>query len=602
VTPDQIFVLALVAGSVVLFVTEVVTVDLVGLMLIAALVLSGIMQPQEAYAGFANEALVTIAAMFALSAALIRTGVLDHLRAAMLALSGGSRVRIVLFLMVTVAISSAFVNNTPVVVIFLPIVLGVASSLDLSPSKLLLPMSYASILGGTCTLVGTSTNLLVAQQAELYAGMHIGMFDFTGPGLVFALAGFLFLALVGHRLLPRRASVSTTVQSGRIREFVTEVLFAEGSPLVGKTYKDLLDKTTGITPLMLIRGDEVVFAPLIADPRGQFIRQGDVLLFKGDPGSINALLEKDGVTLPPELGALLDAQPVGRTVTMVELVINPNSPLIGRTIAGSGFSRRHGGAAAVAVLRHNEHLRRRVSEIRLRLGDTLLVVANEDVLDEIRTSDEFILMEGVDEQVVRRDKSPIALSIMAAVVVLSALEVAPISVLSLTGVAAAVLTRCLPLRLAYSSIDMSIVLLIAGMLCLGQALRTTGLLEVGAHWVVDLLDDYGPLAVMAGIYLLSTLTTTLVSNNAVAVLLTPIAINVAGELGLSPEPFVYAVLFGASASFASPISYQTNLFVYAPGGYRFTDYLRLGIPLNLLLFALSLVVLPWFFPFTAVGS
>jgi di/tricarboxylate transporter len=602
VTPDQIFVLALVAGSVVLFVTEVVTVDLVGLLLIAALVLSGIMQPQEAYAGFANEALVTIAAMFALSAALIRTGVLDHLRAAMLALSGGSRVRIVLFLMVTVAISSAFVNNTPVVVIFLPIVLGVASSLDLSPSKLLLPMSYASILGGTCTLVGTSTNLLVAQQAELYAGMHIGMFDFTVPGLVFALAGFLFLALVGHRLLPRRASVSTTVQSGRIREFVTEVLFAEGSPLVGKTYKELLDKTTGVTPLMLIRGDEVVFAPLIADPRGQFIREGDVLLFKGDPGSINALLEKDGVTLPPELGALLDAQPVGRTVTMVELVINPNSPLIGRTIAGSGFSRRHGGAAAVAVLRHNEHLRRRVSEIRLRLGDTLLVVANEDVLDEIRTSDEFILMEGVDEQVVRRDKSPIALSIMAAVVVLSALEVAPISVLSLTGVAAAVLTRCLPLRLAYSSIDMSIVLLIAGMLCLGQALRVTGLLEAGAHWVVDVLDSYGPLAVMAGIYLLSAITTTLVSNNAVAVLLTPIAINVAGELGLSPEPFVYAVLFGASASFASPISYQTNLFVYAPGGYRFTDYLRLGVPLNLLLFALSLVVLPWFFPFTAVGS
>ncbi|RKY22537.1 MAG: SLC13 family permease, partial [Planctomycetota bacterium] len=305
-SPDQIFVLALVAGSVVLFITEVVSVDLVGLSLIAALVLSGVLQPSEAYAGFANEALITIAAMFALSAALIRTGVLDRLRAAMLALSGGARMRVVLLLMVTVAISSAFVNNTPVVVIFLPIVLGVASSLDLSPSKLLLPMSYASILGGTCTLVGTSTNLLVAQQAEVHAQMQIGMFDFTIPGLVFASAGFVYLALVGHRLLPQRASVSTTVQSGRIREFVTEVLFPEDSPLVGRTYKELLDKSGGVTPLMIIRGGEVIFAPLIADPRGQFIRANDVLLFKGDPGSISALLERDGVTLPPELGELMD--------------------------------------------------------------------------------------------------------------------------------------------------------------------------------------------------------------------------------------------------------------------------------------------------------
>ena len=595
-SPDQIFVLALVAGSVVLFITEVVSVDLVGLSLIAALVLSGVLQPSEAYAGFANEALITIAAMFALSAALIRTGVLDRLRAAMLALSGGARMRVVLLLMVTVAISSAFVNNTPVVVIFLPIVLGVASSLDLSPSKLLLPMSYASILGGTCTLVGTSTNLLVAQQAEVHAQMQIGMFDFTIPGLVFASAGFVYLALVGHRLLPQRASVSTTVQSGRIREFVTEVLFPEDSPLVGRTYKELLDKSGGVTPLMIIRGGEVIFAPLIADPRGQFIRANDVLLFKGDPGSISALLERDGVTLPPELGELMDAGS-GRTVTMLELVINPNSPLIGRTIAGSGFSRRHGGGAVVAVLRHDEHLRRRVSQIRLRLGDTLLVVCGEEVLDDLRRSEEFILLEGVDEQLVRRDRSPIALGIMAAVVVLAALEVAPISVLSLTGVLAAVLSGCLPLRLAYNSIDMSIVLLIAGMLCLGQALQSTGLLELGTHAVIDLLQGYGPLAVMAGMYLLSAITTTLVTNNAVAVLLTPIAAQVALQMGLGPAPFVYAVLFGASASFASPISYQTNLFVYAPGGYRFSDYLRLGVPLNLLLFALALVVIPWWWPF-----
>lgn len=601
-TLEQAFVLALVAGSVLLFVTELVTVDLVGLALIAALTLSGVMSPEQAFAGFANEALVTIAAMFALSAALIRTGVLDQLRQLMLTLSGGSRVRIVLLLMVTVAISSAFVNNTPVVVIFLPMVLGVANTLDLPPSKLLLPMSYASILGGTCTLVGTSTNLLVAQQAEVHADMVIGMFDFTVVGVILALAGFLFLALVGHRLLPRRASVSSTVQSGRIREFVTEVLFGVGSPLVGRTYKDLLDKVPGITALMVIRGDEVIFAPLIADPRGQFIRSGDVLLLKGDPSSINSLLEREGVSLPPELGELMGGYAAGRTVTMVELVINPNSPLIGRTIRGSGFSRRHGGAAVVAVLRHDEHLRRRVSEIRLRLGDTLLVVCDEDEIDQLRQSDEFLLLEGVAEQMLRRDKAPIALGIMASVVLLSSLDVAPISVLSLAGVVVAVVTRCLPLRLAYSSIDWSIVLLIAGMLCLGRALEITGILSISAHWVVDLLQHHGPLAILAGIYVLATITTTLVSNNAVAVLLTPIAVQVALELGLSPEPFVYAVLFGASASFASPIGYQTNLFVYAPGGYRFSDYLRLGVPLNLVLFPLSMWLIPLWWPFRELAG
>ena len=601
-TPDQAFVLALVAGSVLLFVTEAVTVDMVGLLLIAALVLSGVLEPTVAFAGFANEAVITIAAMFALSAALIRAGVLDQLRSAMLALSRGSRVGTVVLIMLTVALSSAFLNNTPVVVIFMPIVLGVAATLDLPPSKLLLPLSYASILGGTCTLVGTSTNLLVAQQAEAHAGMTIGMFDFTVVGVVFAAVGFLFMVTVGHRLLPQRASVSSTVQSGRIREFVTEVLFADSSPLVGRTYKELLDKVPGITPLMLIRGDEVVFAPLIADPRGQFIRAGDVLLLKGDPGSINALLERDGVTLPPELGALLASRPTGRTVTMVELVINPNSPLIGRTIAGSGFSRRHGGAAAVAVLRHDEHLRRRVSEIRLRLGDTLLVVCDESVLDELRVSDEFILLEGVDRQVVRRDKAPVALGIMVAVVALAALEVAPISVLAITGVIVAVLSRCLPLRLVYSSIDMSILLLIAGMLALGKALEATGLVEIATHGLVGLLDAWGPRAVMAGIYLVATITTTLVSNNAVAVLLTPIAVQVAQQMGLQPAPFVFASLFGASASFASPIGYQTNLFVYAPGGYRFADYLRIGVPLNFVLFLTSLWLIPWWWPFTAVAS
>ncbi len=598
-TPDGWFVLAVMAGAFVMFVTEVVSVDMVGLLIMVALVLHGTLSPDEALHGFSNPALITVAAMFILSAGLIRAGTLDRITHLMFHISKGRGKRLVLMVMVTVAVSSAFLNNTPVAVIFLPIVLGAAASFEIAPSKLLIPMSYASILGGTCTLVGTSTNLLVAQEAAestIYP-MQMGMFEFSVPGIVFAIVGFAFMGLFATRLLPDRVSVSSATQSGRIREFVTEIYFSENSPLISKSYQEILGKTQGVTPLMLIRGDDVVFAPLVANPKAQFVRAGDVLLLKGQPGAINALLERDGISLPPELGALLAEEGKGKTMTMVELVINPNSPLIGRTIARSQFTRRYGNAAAIAVLRRDEHLRERVSEIRLRLGDTLLVVCEESVIEKLRTSDEFILLEGIERQVVRHDKAPIALGIMAMVVLLAALEVLPIVTLAVTGVALMVLTGCLSMRMAYDSIDMSIVLLIAGMLALGKALDKTGVIASASTGIVDALRDSGPLAVMGGIYLLSAVLTSLVSNNAVAVLVTPLAIQTADAMGFVPTPFVFATLFGASASFATPIGYQTNLFVYAPGGYRFTDYLRIGVPLNVILFLVALWVIPWFWPF-----
>jgi di/tricarboxylate transporter len=603
-TPDAFFVLAVMVGAFVLFVTEAVTVDLVGLLILVALMLRGALSPEEVLHGFSNPALITVAAMFVLSAGLIRAGTLDRITHLMFHISKGRGKRLVLMVMVTVAVSSAFLNNTPVAVIFLPIVLGAATSFDIAPSKLLIPMSYASILGGTCTLIGTSTNLLVAEEARASAiyPMTMGMFEFSIPGVLFAIVGFGFLGLFATRLLPNRTSVSSATASGRIREFVTEIYFAEGSPLISKSYQEILGKAQGITPLMLIRGDDVFFAPLVANPKAQFVRAKDVLLLKGQPGAINALLERDGITLPQELGALLATEGKGKTMTMVELVINPNSPLIGRTIARSGFARRHGNAAAIAVLRRDEHLRERVSEIRLRLGDTMLVVCEESVIEKLRTSNEFILLEGIERQVVRHDKAPIALGIMALVVLLAALEILPIVTLAVTGVALMVLTGCLSMRMAYDAVDMSIVLLIAGMLALGRALDKTGVISEASSWIVTSLQEQGPLPVMAGIYLLAAVLTSLVSNNAVAVLITPLAIETAISMGYQPEPFVFATLFGASASFATPISYQTNLFVYTPGGYRFTDYLRIGVPLNVLLFAVAMWVIPWYWPFQLLAE
>lgn len=598
---EALLVLAVTVLTLAVWVLELLPVDLVAILSILVLVLAGVLTPDEAVRGFGNSALVTVACMFVLSAGLIRTGALDIITRSMLDMGRGSKARTVGILMLTVAGISAFMNNTPVAVIFLPVVLAVAYRLEVAPSKLLIPLSYATILGGTCTLIGTSTNLLVGQQVEAAGLPPLGLFDFAIPGLIYALSGLCFLALAGDWLLPDRASVTSSIPGSRLREFVTEVQFPEGSALVGRSYHEVIGKTPGLVPLMVIRGEETYPAPLIANPRTQFIRAGDVLLLKGEPGAINLLIARDGVTLPAELGAALAGNGKGKSVTMVELVVNPNSPLIGRSLGGSDFSRKHGGASVIAVLRRDEHLRERVSEIRLRMGDTLLAVCDESRLDDLRNTDEFIMLEGVEQHVLRRDKAPLAVGILAAVVLLAAFEVQPMSFMALAGAVAMVLTGCLSLRAAYSAIDASVMVLIAGTLAMGLAMDKSGAVDWLATQVTALLGDLGPHAVLAGLFLLAAVVNALISNNAVAVLFTPLGIEIARQLGVAPEPFIFGILFGASCDFSTPIGYQTNLFVYGPGGYRFVDYVRIGVPLTLVLFLVSMVIVPWWWPFTAVA-
>jgi di/tricarboxylate transporter len=419
--------------------------------------------------------------------------------------------------------------------------------------------------------------------------------------VLYALTGLAFHALAGPRLLPRRASVAAATAGGRIREFVTEVVFPADGALVGRGYQELLAKVPGVTPLMVLRGGETYTAPLVADPRTHFIRADDVLLLRGGPDAINALLAQQGVALPKELGAALSARGAGTAVTLVELVVVPDSPLVGRTLAGAGFTRRHGGASVLAVLRRGEHLRQRVGELRLRTGDTLLTVVDEAQLPALRQDEDVLLVEGVESEVVHRRRAPLAAAILAAVVALAAFSVQPISVLALAGAVAMILSGCLPLRRAYNAIDLSMLVLIAGTIALGRACEKTGLVSLAGHNVVAWLEPYGAHAVLAGLFALATAVTALVSNSAVAVLFTPMALAVAARLGLQPEPFVYAVLFGASCDFCTPIGYQTNLLVYGPGGYRFTDYVRLGVPLTLVLFAVSMLIIPWWFPFASSG-
>jgi len=598
---DALLVLAVTVATLVLWVLEILPVDLVAILAMLVLVVTGQLTADEALRGFGNSALITVACMFVLSAGLIRTGALDLVTTSMLHMGRGNKARTIGVLMLTIAGISAFMNNTPVAVIFLPVVLAVAVRLEIAPSKLLIPLSYATILGGTCTLIGTSTNLLVG-QAVVKAGLPpLHLFDFAVPGVIYALSGLAFLALAGPYLLPVRASVTGAVSAdAHAREFVTEIQFPDDSPLVGRSYQEVIGRGPGLVPLMVIRGEETYPAPLIANPRTQFIRGGDVLLLKGEPGAINRLLTRDGITLPRELGAALAGLGKGKTMTMVELVVNPNSPLIGRTLGGAEFSRRHGNASVIAVLRRDEHLRERVSEIRLRMGDTLLAVCDENRLDDLRNTSEFIMLEGIEQRVVRRDKAPLAIAILAMVVLVAAFGIQEMSFMAMAGAAAMILTGCLPLRLAYQAIDSSVIVLIAGTLAMGAAMDKSGAINWIAGQVSDILGHYGPHVVLGGLFLIAAVINALISNNAVAVLFTPLGIRIAHELHVAPEPFIFGLLFAASCDFSTPIGYQTNLFVYGPGGYRFLDYVRVGVPLTIVLFIVTMIIVPFFWPFVAV--
>lgn len=587
----QIIVLGILITALVLFITELVSIDLVALGIILSLILTGILTPEEAIAGFGNPALITVVAMFVLSAGLLRTGAVGFIGKKIIQISGRNEKKLLLLILITVAFISAFINNTPVMLVFLPIVLGIAYQTEISPSKLLLPTSYATILGGSCTVIGTSTNVLVSFLIKKYGYEEFGMFEFSYLGIIFAIAGILYILFIGYRLLPNRASVTGYIAGDRIKEYLTEMEIIQGSSLAGKTISEAIKKQyPDIKILQLIQGEEIIWSP----PPELILREGDVLLVRGSVTDIVSLYNKNDVELLPDLtsGEIKFRE---QDSTLAELVIPPNSSLIGRTTRGVGFRNRY-GVTVVAIQRHGIHIREKISQVRLRLGDTLLILGDVDSVVKLRDSEDFILLEGIEDTLIYQDKAPIAIGIMLAVIILAAFEFVSILVLSLAGALLMILTRCIPLRVAYRSVDMSLMVVIAGTIALGTAMEKTGTAELLAQNLISLVGFLGPVAVLSAIYLLTSVLTAVMSNNATAVVLIPIAISTATSLSLDPKPFILAVMFGASADFSTPIGYQTNTMVYGPGGYKFTDYVKVGAPLNILLWILASIFLPYFWP------
>ena len=596
-TGEMIIVLAVLAGALALWISEWLPLDLVALCIPIVLVLTGVLEPNDAMAGFASTALLTVAAILVVSAGLTRTGVITYVGNRIIHYSRGDEKRLLALVMVTMAVFSSFINNTAVVAMFLPIMLGVARKFRISPSKLLIPLSFASILGGTTTLIGTSTNILVHSLMEENGMAGMGMFEIAPMGLVYASVGLVYLFFIGRRLLPERGTVTSYLPGRRgPGQYMTEVQVPADSDLIGQRVEQALQSAhPEVRLLQILRGEMILWPPLDL----VVIEAGDIFLLKGDVNQLLALYRREGLELLPGLKAEAIRYAV-KDMALAEVVITPNSDLIDRTLRDVKF-RQHYGASVMALQRHGEHLRDELPGIRLRVGDVLLVMADREDMARLMTYEEFLLLEGVQEVVVNRDKAPIAIALVAGLVATVSLTSVPVMVVALVVAVLMVITRCLTMRQAYAALDLSVLVLIGGAIALGAAMEQTGTAAYLANAVVDAVGGYGPRVVLSAVYLLTVIFTEMMSNTAAAVLMVPIALGVAQGIGVDPRPFAIAVAFAGSAAFSTPIGYQTNTMVYGPGGYRFLDYTRVGLPLNLILWLLASLLIPFWWPLTPVG-
>ncbi len=584
-------VFAILVISIFLFATEIVSIDLVAIVMIVALPLSGVLTPAEALSGFSNPALVTVGALFVVGEGLLRTGAVSVVSQRIIQISQGKPFRVFLLTIIVVAVVSAFINNTPVVMVFIPVILGVAHRFQIVPSKLLIPISYASILGGTCTLVGTSTNVLVSSLSEQHGFGALGMFEFSKIGLIFLGAGIVYLLFVGQKLLPDRKTFTGLLPLERRRQYITELEVREDSGLIGKTIAETLGAShPGMSVLQLIRGETIEWQP----DDDTVLHGGDIFIARGDVSDIMDMRRKREVEILPELlgGSLRFDR---RTMTLAELVVSPASSLMGKQVSDVHFRRRF-GIALVAIQRHGVHLREKITELTLEVGDILLIFGDDEAFSRINETDDFMMMEGIQDTYIAKDKATVAFLVLIAVVLSLTFNILPLVLTAVIGAALMIFSGCLTSREAYRSINWPILILIGGTISLGLAMEKTGSALLLAEGIIGAVGSMGPIAVLSAVYVVSVLLTAIVSNNAAAVLMIPIAISTAVGLDVDPRPFIMAVTFGASASFATPIGYQTNMLVYGPGGYRYADYLKIGIPLNILLWILATILIPLFWP------
>lgn len=583
---------AILAATLYLLISEVISVDLTAIGIIVSLVVTGLLTPKEAVSGFANPALITVAAMFVVSKGLIRTGGIEFLGRKITNVAKSNVNAALALILFTVAVSSAFINNTPVVILFIPVVMTMCCELGLSPSRFLIPLSYASILAGTCTLIGTSTNIIISDLSNEYGYGSLSMFELSIIGVPIALVGILFLLLAAPRLLPALANPVCHMKDNEHRQYLAEIQIKAKSRYLGGHPDKLQEKYPELDVLELV-SNRTIYHP---GRDANVIGSGDTLLVKASLNNLIALLQEDGIELPTSekdlvLGAQKDAPIV------VEMLVAPGSSIRGYKVSQTDLA-QNPDVNIIAVKRTTRHIdERQIEDIRLRTGDTILVWCQGSTIESLRSDNDYLIIEDVYEELVHKRKAWWSIINFIGMIGTASLGLADIMTCALTAAFLMVITGCLQMRDAYRSIQWDVLLLIAGTIALGLGMQRTGASELYAKTFLSLLDGFSPTIILGGMILLTSISTQILSNNATAVLLLPIAISTAISIGVDPKPFIIGVCIGASACFATPMGYQTNLMVFVPGGYSFKDYMRLGVPLNIFVVAAGTLLIPMIWSF-----
>ncbi len=579
-----------------MFVFEVFPIDVTALTLLTVLFLVGYLDVGEAISGFSNKAVLTVAAMLVLSRALVKTGFLEVFADQLSSLAGKNIWLGLSIFLLAASLISGFINNTATVAIFIPLALQLSQRFQISPSKILIPLSYAAIYGGTLTLIGTSTNLLVSSVVEDYGIQPLGMFEFAGMGLIFLITGTIYNLWVVPKILPSRAAVSSLTRSYHMSPYLTEFKVAENSPLIGVSCMDRgVNENYDITILALIRDKQ----RYDSDIRNIKLQKGDILLSRGTFKNFLRFREEEKVLLLTEV-KMNQTELTGDESVIIEGLIPPGSSLIGKSLKELDFRNKF-GAFVLAIRREGKTLREKIAHIVLHFADTLLIFVPKSNLSALDKNPDIAVLQEHEISLHKTRFWWFAIAIIPLIMISATLGIIEILGAAIVGVVILLLVRSLNIQEAYRSIDWSVIVLIAAFIPVGIVVERTGTADLIGSGIINLgalfNPEFAPYASLSILYLVAVLMTSIMSNNSAAIVLIPVALSIGNQLGVDTRPFIFAICFGASTSFMTPMGYQTNLMVYGPGSYRFGDFVKAGAPLNALFWLLATIFIPMIWPF-----